>query len=287
MWAARQTLGAALRTQAPQRFAQRAPAQRLAAALAPTLRFASTAGGDAPVPPDGGEGPDLPTLESHLELLRRRVPATAEQKEARNFVAVVRTISHRDLLTGDGPLLERFEATLAERLEALHWLNRQGISSMVVKSMYAGGYGGQLGATKAAAVAKSMQDKVDWLTRQGISCKALFSNQAVQSTSVTKSMQDKLDWLSRIDGMTSAELEEEAAKQRKSARAAKFLKLLQTPAKKGPAQEKLDWLKRIEGMSREELEEEAKKRQVETDAIYQALRRKLEDKPEEPAGSSA
>jgi hypothetical protein len=60
MWAAGQALAAALRAQAPRRLAQRAPAQRLAAALSPTLcdvwgaRFASAAAdGGAAVPPDG------------------------------------------------------------------------------------------------------------------------------------------------------------------------------------------------------------------------------------------
>jgi hypothetical protein len=149
MWAARQTLGAALRAQAAQRFAQRAPAQRLAAAQAPTLRFASTAGGDAAVPPDGGEGPRPPIGDIHLELLRRRVPATAEQKEVRTFLSVVSTISHRDLLPGDGPLLERFVATLRAklpgRLEAMDWLNRQGMSSeLLLQPVHAGGYGGLL-----------------------------------------------------------------------------------------------------------------------------------------------
>ena len=62
MWAARQALAAALRAQAPRRLAQRAPAQRLAAALSPTLcdvwvaRFASAAAdGGAAVPPDGAD----------------------------------------------------------------------------------------------------------------------------------------------------------------------------------------------------------------------------------------
>jgi hypothetical protein len=60
MWAAGQALAAALRAQAPRRLAQRAPAQRLAAALSPTLcdvwgaRFASAAAdAGAAVPPDG------------------------------------------------------------------------------------------------------------------------------------------------------------------------------------------------------------------------------------------
>ena len=62
MWAAGQALAAALRAQAPRRFAQRAPAQRLAAALSPTLcdvwgaRFASAAAdAGAVVPPDGAD----------------------------------------------------------------------------------------------------------------------------------------------------------------------------------------------------------------------------------------
>jgi hypothetical protein len=62
MWAAGQAFAAALRAQAPRRCAQRAPAQRLAAALAPTLcdvwglRWASVgAAGGAVAPPDGAD----------------------------------------------------------------------------------------------------------------------------------------------------------------------------------------------------------------------------------------
>jgi hypothetical protein len=124
-----------------------------------------------------------------------------------------------------------------------------------------------------------MQDKLDWLSREGGMTSESFVPQAVQS------MKKKLDWLSRMEGMTSAELEEEAAKQGMRGKAATFLKLLRTPAKKGPTQPRLDWLKRVEGMSREELEKEVKKRQAELDAIALALRRKSEDKPEEPGSA--
>jgi hypothetical protein len=60
MWAAGQALAAALRGQAPRRLAQRAPAQRLAAALSPTLcdvwgaRFASAAADAGAALPPGG-----------------------------------------------------------------------------------------------------------------------------------------------------------------------------------------------------------------------------------------
>jgi hypothetical protein len=60
MWAAGQALAAALRGQAPRLFAQRAPAQRLAAALSPTLcnvwgaRFASAAADAGAALPPGG-----------------------------------------------------------------------------------------------------------------------------------------------------------------------------------------------------------------------------------------
>jgi ribosomal protein L29 len=264
MWAARQTLGAALRAQAPQCFAQRAPAQRLAAALAPTLRFAS---GGAPVPPDGADGPHPPTRDPHLELLRRRDTLTAEQKEVRNFLAIVKTISPEELLPkGDAPLLERFTATLraklVDRQEALDWLSRVGGLS---------------------------SEGLDWL--QSASTSSLLHS--TKTASVTKSIQEKQDWLGRVDGMSSAELEEQAAKRGTDAI---FLKMVRTPAKKGPTQAKLDWLKRLEGMSREELEEEVTKLDDEVmklrsqaaldEFILRASRRKSKDKPEDPPGSA-